>query len=136
MSRAAIYEAIVTATGLPRNNVLANYSGDGRPSDLDEDFPEFVVIRWREQGQLTPAIYRAPRLLEVWAHYPEERSTDFDLVDDILTSIENALLPMEHVTGTDGVTVTCVTPEGRSEDTRDPAFETICRYSNFRVLAR
>lgn len=143
MSRAAIYDAIVAATGLPESNVIANYSGDGRPSDLDPDFPEFVVIRWLETTLFSQTytgmgngIPRAPRVLEVWVHYPKSQSTDFGLIDAIQEQIESALVAMEHVPGGDGFTVTCVRYAGRSSDNEDAVYETICRNSGFTVLSR
>lgn len=143
MSRAAVYDAIVAGTGLPEDNVLANYSGDGRPSDLDPEVPEFVVIRWQESTVVSQTytgmsngIPRAPRVLEVWAHIPKEVSTDFVRIDEILLNVENALLPMEHVAGNDGYTVTCIGYAGKSADNEDPGYNTICRYSAFTVLSR
>jgi hypothetical protein len=140
MSRAAVLEALRGDAALnalvPPTNILPNYSKEGRPNNLTPG--AFIVLRW---GALTPDLRvggRGPRELGIWAHYPsgpDNGSTDFGIIDQILTRVREILEPLEQVAGGDGVVLVSAKYAGESEDQFDPAFQTIMRNSTFRVLS-
>lgn len=137
MSRTAVYNALVTDQtlndmGIDETTVFVNYSLDKKPSVVGP----FVILRWENEEQAPFGRVQSPRVLTIWVHYPLELGPNFVMVDARLEAIDNVLLAMEHVTGTDGQTVTCVRATGRSGDLKDEAFQTICRNSAYQVLSR
>lgn len=137
MSRAAVLSALRSDTQLtalvPQENIMTNYSKEGRPSNTSPG--AFIILRW-EEVSTNPGVSSVTRVLTVWAHYPAESSTDYSKIDSILLRVKKILVGMEHVSGQDGYTVTCVDYNGESSDLKDDAFNTISRNSTFRVLSR
>lgn len=137
MSRAAVLQALrqdsVLNAIVPPENVLTNWSGEGRPNVLSPG--GFIVLRWES---ITRAFKRiaGPRDLTVWGHYPIEKSDDFSHIDEILSRTKDVLCDIEDFAGGDGYTVTCVDYFGESGDLKDPGFQTITRNMTFRVLSR
>lgn len=114
-------------------NIIVNYSQDGRPSTLEPG--AFLILRW-EEANPNNGNTSVTRTLTVWAHYPAEKSTDYSRLDEILESVRIILTRMEHEDGLDGYTVTCIEHQGDSSDLKDDAFNTISRNSTFKVLSR
>lgn len=140
MSRAAVYDALLADTALtnlvPAQNILVNPNLDGRPSNLTPG--AFLVVKWEEQA-VEPVFFdggaRGPQVLTVWAHYPEEKSTDYVRLDNILEEVKKVVLSLEDTKGLDNRTVTSVGFSGVSGDLTDPAMKTICKTQSFRVLS-
>lgn len=147
MSRAAIYDAILAdprisnaptaptpGLGIGPEDFLVNYDGEQRPNDKT-----FLVMAWSNEeigmrGDDTQQ--RRFKNITIWAHIYRELSTDFNRLDDILNILDDILLNMIHVAGSDGETVTLVESNGRSRDMRDDAYQTICRSISYRILSR
>jgi hypothetical protein len=118
---------------VPPENIITNHAKEGRPDNLSAG--AFIILRW---GALTPDARvgnRGPRELGVWAHIPQEKSTRFGNIDQILKRVREVLEPLELVPGGDGVTLVSCKYTGESEDMTDVGFQTIMRYSTFRVLS-
>lgn len=141
MSRAAVLDSLkndVTLTNLvAANNILVNPNLDGRPGNISPG--AFLIIKWQEQ-EVSPVFFedtpRGPVILEVWAHYPAEKSTDYVRLDNILLRVKRALTQLEDFPGADAYTVCCISFSGNSKDLRDPAMNTISKYATFKVLSR
>lgn len=147
MSRAVIYDTLINDSalnelGITEDTVFENYSLDERPKD---DGP-FIILRWQEEtGSFTslgvislPRFEGAgpPRRLTIWVHYPVEMGVDFVALDELLDAIDNALLDLFDVEGTDGYILTCVRATGRGGDAKDEGFQTITRDAGYEVLSR
>ena len=144
MSRAAVFDALsgdtaLNALGISEDTIFPNFSSDTRPVGNGA----FLILRWEESTLYSQTytgmqngLNRAPRVLTVWAHIPIEVSTDFVRIDQILDSVDEVLLPMEHVEGSDGMTVTCIRPSGKSADQKDEGYNTITRNAAYGVLSR
>lgn len=115
------------------DNILVNYSQEGRPSNLAPS--SFIILRW-EETNTNPGVSSVTRTLTVWAHHPAEKSTDYSRIDSIIKRVKEVLTAMEHVAGGDGYTVTCIEYQGDSSDLKDDAFNTISRNSTYKVLSR
>lgn len=137
MSRAAVLQALREDADLnalvPPENVLTNWSKEGRPNILSPG--GFMVLRWEATSRAFKKI-AGPRDLTIWAHWPVEKSTDFTHIDAILNRTKDVLCDIEDTVGGDGYTVTCVDYAGESGDVNDPGFQTITRNMTFRVLSR
>lgn len=137
MSRAAVLSALRSDSDLTNlvaaENILTNYSSEGRPSNLNPG--AFIILRWEEANQNLKNS-SVSRTLTLWAHYPAERSTDYSRLDAIMLRAKEILVDMEQVLGEDGYTVTCIEYNGESADLKDDAFNTISRNSTFKVLCR
>lgn len=136
MSRAVIFNKLTTDTGLlalgiNSNTVFPNWSFNEAPTRSGP----FIVLRWEENSSFFQEV-SGPRVLTVWVHYPVEVSTDFNKIDTILDAVDSVLLPLTHVVGTDGKTLTCVRGTGRSGDFKDDGFQTITRNAGYEVLYR
>lgn len=137
MSRAAVLDALRADAELtaivPADNIIANYSKEGRPSNLSPG--GIIVLRWLGKT-VDPAVSRGPRELQLWAHWPEELSTDYNKIDKIISLGRRVIVNLEDVTGADGVTLVCTKFTGESDDLKDVGFATIARYATFNVLSR
>ena len=137
MSRAAVLQALREDAQLnaivPSENVITNYSKEGRPNPISPG--GFMVLRWESTSRAFKKI-AGPRDLTVWAHYPAEKSTDFGRIDAILERVKDVLCDIEDTVGGDGYTVTCIEYAGESGDIKDSGFQTIARNMTFRVLSR
>lgn len=141
MARAAILETILAdqrmqALGLDDDSVVVNYDGEQRPEGVG---PVFLVLAWSspETALRGDDIWsRRFMNLTIWAHILRDESTDFVRLDKILDDLDDILLNMVHVAGTDGYTVSLVESAGRSRDMRDDAYQTICRSVSYRILSR
>lgn len=140
MSRAVVLDAITTddrliELGFDTDNVKPNYDGDQRPSDK-----MFMVLRWEEddtglQGD-DAQLQHGWRHLTIWVHMYREFSTDFVRIDNVLNILDDVLSGIIDRAGGDGVTVTCVEPEGRSRDLKDDGYQTYCRSATYRIVNR
>jgi hypothetical protein len=133
----AVFDAITTdadlnALGIATGTVFEAQSinGDERPSaEL-----YFVVVDFQEQTLSVP-LNRGPRVLDVAVHVPWDITRDYHGINRILNRVDAVLLPLEQVTGSDGIRVTCIRPAGRSRNLSDPGWHTTTRYATYSILA-
>lgn len=135
MSRRAVYQALINDSELndmqiEEGTVFSNYGKDMAPV---RNKP-FVIIRWQERPMV--GVLQGPQVLTIWAHWPREITTDYSLLDAILSRVKTVLTSMEHVDGEDGNIVTSVRFTGEGRDLEDPAYETITKNSGFEVQFR
>lgn len=92
----------------------------------------FIVLHW----ETTTAAFgsRGTTTLYVWVH---DRERDYTRrIDPALTWVRETLTESFHVLGADGVTLTCATWNGESDDLFDDGYGTIARYAQFTIVAR
>jgi hypothetical protein len=120
---------LTSAYGIDRGRVWPAHAVDTVPRK-----GPFLILRWeeRERGRNMASDIT---VLTIWAHQARESSTDFATLDLILDRVEELLLGVEHLSGTDG-TITQIDHNGRSPDLNDEGYKTITRNSAFRVLSR
>lgn len=101
----------------------------------------YVVFNWQESTLYSQTytgmqngIDKAPRVLQVWAHFPKDVSTDYDDLNRILNRIDAIFGELIHQTGTDNQRVTMVRKAGRSANLQDEANKTITRHAVYGVL--
>lgn len=104
----------------------------------------FVVFNWQESTLYSQTytgmqngIDKAPRVLQVWVHWPYDggyASTDYDDLNRILNRIDTIFSAIIHGTGTDGQRVTMVRRAGRSRNLKDEGYRTITRHAVYGVL--
>lgn len=139
MAGAAIVETVLAdsrlqALGIDEESFLVNYDGNSRPNDK-----LFMVLAWmpEETALRGDDIFTRQALnCTIWVHIYHEESTDFQRIVDVLDILDDIILNMIHVEGSDGYTVTCVDPAGRSRDMKDDSYETICRSISYKILSR
>jgi hypothetical protein len=142
MMPSAIFEAItqsqdVIDCGVTPDRVFELQSLDERPcSDgyfVVLDFQESTLYSQTYTG-MKNGIPKAPRVMVIWVHTPEDKTRDYTIIDRILNRIDDAILSLEQVTGNDGSRVTCVAKQGRSRNLKDPGWKTITRNATYGVL--
>lgn len=134
MSRAAVLEHLRSDELLKAfapGGIHPNYALEKAPSNR----ATFIILRWGNQV-LRGRNGRGPRALEVWAHTPQDISTDYGEIDNALVRVRHILTNMEDIPGADGFTVTSVGFAGEGPDLTDPGYSTITRNSAFEVLYR
>lgn len=138
MSRNAVANKLIqdstlrNTLGVKEGSIVQAQGLNERPDNTGP----FIMLHWLPEGSPVFGRVKPPRRLQVWAHYPVELSNDYKYVDGILDRVEDLLLEMEHVKGTDGMTVTCVRSTGRSADLKDEGLQTFTRWGAFEVLSR
>lgn len=116
--------------GDPDDHVLTDFFGEtiGRGSMT-------VVLRWGGE-QYQRAVKTGPRDLDVWVHAPVEWGNDYTRINRALAEITKILENMPPDPGEDGVSVTEAVKVSASGHLNDPGFETIARYTSYRVQLR
>jgi hypothetical protein len=137
MSRRAVIDTLLAdvtlnSLGVHSDSLFQSRGLDERPKNQ----APFVLVDWQDQGGNIFDRVKPPRRVMIWVHWPSELSNDYSKIDTVLDRIENVLLDMEHVTGDDGYTITCVRATGRSADLKDEGLHTFCRWAAFEVLSR
>ena len=123
--RAAVHSLI--AGHVP--NIEATYGSNSVDSPREQSF---IVLHW----ETTTAAFgsRGTTVLFVWVH---DRERDYTrCIDPALTWVRETLTESFHVLGDDGVTLTCATWVGESDDLFDDGYGTISRYAQFTIVAR
>lgn len=136
MSRRAVYQALVSdsvlnSLGINGSNVFSNYSKDTVPIPRSP----FVILRWQERPVRFASVL-GPQIVTLWAHFPQEDTTDFSNLDAVLRRSVLVLQALEDVDGGDGDWLTCVRFTGESGDFNDPGYNTITKNAGFEVLYR
>lgn len=137
MSRAAFFDALVNDTvlngfGITDETVFHNYSNDERPSDTGP----FIILRWGEQDAPFFENMKSPERVTVWVHWPKELTNDYTRLIKILDQIDNVVLELRDVPGSDDYTLSFVTLGSRSGDFFDDGFDTITKNANYEVYTR
>lgn len=144
MAASALYEILMADSVLNTDLFVAQNIFELQTLNTQErprsDGP-FVVLNWQESTLYSQTytgmqngIDKAPRVLQVWAHWPSDKSTDYDDLNRILNRVDALFLGLEHVTGTDGQRITVVRRAGRSGNLEDPGYRTITRHAIYGVL--
>lgn len=95
----------------------------------------WLSIRFAEMSMsAVSALAKGPRNVEIAVHHPWEIDRDFDTLTSILNRVDEVLLPIEDVKGTDGLRVTSIARRGRSANAQDEGWETITRFTTYGVL--
>ena len=82
------------------------------------------------------AISRGPRTVTIAVHRPEELGRDYDSITSILNRIDELILPLEDIAGTDGIRVASIrrAPNARSGNLVDEGYRTATRWAAYGVL--
>lgn len=97
------------------------------------DFQESTLFSQTYAG-LQNGIPKAPRVMDIAVHISWDKSREYNVINRILNRIDAILLPAEHVTGADGVRVTCIRPSGRSRNLLDDGWRTTTRHATYGIL--
>lgn len=124
-------DAALNALGITADTVFERQSinGDERPSV--EGY--FVVVDFQEQS-LVGVINRGPRVLDIAVHIDATLTRDYIGITHILNALDCVLLPLEQITGGDGIRVACIRPIGRSRNLIDPGWHTVTRAAQYSML--
>ena len=128
--RALADDSELNELGIDENAIFPDYSMEVAPRK-----GVFLIPRWGNQD-VTRGIRLGPDILTVWAHVPQEITTDYGVLNNVLDRVKWVLTGLEHVDGEDGWSVTSVLYTGRGGNLYDPGFKTITKNSAFRVLLR
>ncbi|PJK21012.1 hypothetical protein [Mycolicibacterium goodii] len=131
----AAFEAITTDTtlnalGITADTVLERQSINGDERPAVESY--FVVVDFQEQS-IIGAINRGPRVLDIAVHIDATLTRDYGITR-ILNAIDSMLLPIEQITGSDGIRVTGIRPMGRARNLIDTGWNTTTRAAQYSML--
>jgi hypothetical protein len=134
MSRNALWQSLVDdpRIGLPENHVVVNYNNDERPSETSL----FTVLRWGTTDAPRWQSVKSPENLTVWAHFPKDKSNDYNRLINFLDNVDEVFKELRDVVGTDGYTLSFVQIGGRGPDLVDDVLNTITKYSEYQVFSR
>lgn len=136
MSRAAVWQALEDdrASGSPGALGALGVTYVGTSTGPDNPGTPFVVLRWGLEDMAgSPTGARGAVFLDVWAH---DDTGDYGRIDAILDRCRAILLPLTHLAGADGYTLTAVNYLGKSGDLYDDGFQTATRYATYRLAMR
>lgn len=109
--------------------IRESQSWDTRPGGM------FISIRFEEMNMsATTKIGKGPRVVTFAVHQDWELGKDYDNIDSILNRIDEVVLPLEDVKGTDGIRLTSVARLSRSANLVDEGWKTITRNTTYGVL--
>lgn len=117
------------ALGFDENSVFPNWGMYDVPRDR-----RFLIVRFEEQDIRSPAVARGPHIITVWVHQPEEISTDFAAIRDILDEVKGCLLACVDETAF-GYRISSVKFSGYGGDFKDPGYNTLTKNAGFEILA-
>lgn len=112
-----------------QNRIYELQSLDARPQ-VGSGF--FIVIDMQETTMGTPDRF-GPQIMQIWVHTSVD-SPDYGAITDILNRIDKLIMPLELVTGNDGIRLTQIQRHGRSQNTIDPGWKTATRNGLYGVL--
>lgn len=138
MSRAAFFDALVgnpelNGYGINEDTVFHNWSNEERPTDNTP----FVILRWEDEAKPIwgSERERGPRNLTLWVHWPLQVTNDFSKINAVLDKIDDVVVDLRDVAGSDGYTLSFVQLGGRSPDLVDDGFETITRNASYQIYS-
>lgn len=105
-------------------------SCDSRPQVGDGKY--FIVIDFQETTMIRRRF--GPQIVQVWVHTPMATGADYGHINKILNRIDQLIMPLQLITGTDGVRLTLIEQHGRSRNTIDPGWQTATRNALYGVL--
>lgn len=123
-------DTILAALGVTADRIRESQSWDERPND-----GYFLSINFEEMTfSGISAISKGPRICTVAVHHPWDADRDFYTLTSILNRVDELLLPLESVAGSDGLRVTVIRRQGRSGNLTDEGWKTITRTATYGVL--
>lgn len=123
MSRAAIVEIV--------RNVVADIPVYGTNAIDTPEADRFCIVRFEEKTQAF-GLHGTNRV-SIWVH---DRDRSYDVIDEKLDEIKDALTSAVHVPGADGYTLTQANWRGDSVDLYDDGFRTCTRNSGYDYVSR
>jgi hypothetical protein len=140
----AVYEALagdatLNALGITGSRIyeMQSINRDERPDAsgyfLIVDFQESTLFSQTYTG-LRNGIPKGPRVMDIAVHISWDKTREYNTINKILNAIDAVLLPIEHMTGSDGVRVTCIRPSGRSRNLQDDGWKTTTRHATYGIL--
>ena len=131
---AAIFNALANSTrlnelGIDATRIFEAESIDTRP--VTDGY--FIVVSFEEEIDPVNIKLYGPRHITVAVHHSYDLDRDFEPITKILNAIDAALLPIEQVSGSDGIRVSQVRRGTRSGNNVDEGWKTITRTSTFGV---
>lgn len=140
----AIFEALAEDEALNDLGINGNRIFELQSINQDEtpDTSTYLIILDMQESTVFAATYagmgtgipKAPRVLELSVHISWDVSRDYEPIDHILNQADRILLAFEHVTGSDGVRITCIAKQGRSRNLQDDGWRTTTRRATYSVL--
>jgi hypothetical protein len=130
ISQTLAADTILHSLGIPPERIRESQSWDTRPQDgyfLSINFEEMLFSR-------TTAIQKGPRTMAIAVHHPWDIDRDYYTLTSILNRVDELLLPLGSVAGSDGLRVTEIRRQGRSGNLTDEGWKTITRYATYGVL--
>lgn len=117
--------------GVDDSRILESQSVDERP--FGDGY--FITISFEEIVMSgVSKLAKGPRVCTIAVHHPWDEDRDFLPINSILNKIDELLLPLEDVAGSDGIRVTSIRRQGRSSNLVDEGWKTITRTSTYGVL--
>jgi len=123
-------DTILAALGITADRIRESQSWDERPKDgyfLSINFEEMVFSG-------APGVSKGPRICTIAVHHPWDIDRDFFTLTSILNRVDELLLPLEDVAGSDGLRITMIRRQGRSGNLTDEGWKTITRTATYGVL--
>lgn len=118
--------------GITSDRIWPNFSLDGAPRD---GIP-WLILRW---GLRTPRFGSVggpgKQKLTVWAYRIRQASTDFTVLDDVLSRVVEIMATTEQFESDDSV-ISTVDFNGYSEDINDNGYDAIAKNADFTVVCR
>lgn len=116
--------------GITPQRIRESQSWDERPEDgyfLSINFEEMLFSR-------VTSISKGPRTMTIAVHSPWDSVRDYATLTSILNQVDDLLLPLESLAGTDGLQVTSIRRQGRGANQVDEGWKTITRTATYGVL--
>jgi hypothetical protein len=106
-------------------------SCDERPAVADGKY--FIIIAMKETTMGNRHRF-GPQIMEIWVHTPMASGPDYGQINRILNRVDQLIMPLELIRGTDDVRLTLIEQHGRSTNTIDPGWGTATRNALYGVL--
>jgi hypothetical protein len=111
--------------------IIESQSVDKRP--YADGF--FLTVSFEEMLMSgVSAISKGPRTMTIAVHHPFDIDRDFATLTSILNRVDELLLPLEGVAGSDGLHITAIRRQGRGGNQVDEGWKTITRTATYGVL--
>jgi hypothetical protein len=94
----------------------------------------FIIFDFQETVMAFGGQHMGEQTFQIWVHIPLDVEREYNDINAIFNRIDDLLLPIEHVTGDDGIRVTMVRRYARSKNTIDPGWDTATRNALYGVL--
>ena len=116
--------------GITPDRIRESQSWDERPTD-----GYFLSINFEEMlFSSVTSISKGPRTMTVAVHHPWDLDRGYETLTSILNEVDDCLLPLEALAGSDGLRITSVRRQGRGGNQVDEGWKTITRTATYGVL--